>query len=298
MDGEGSEVSKETIRIFLLCSLTAWLLSNMAFFCSIDTSNVNTFFNAMTASQYTCERFRRSIGDAGKFDAVFLNRESYTKPIHGEVKTWVANNIDRWKLEKPEWFKIDKIPEEMMPSKVGEGVVAAWKMLAEEIYASRSDKQEKNSKLVDRIFTEKEELVRSLMEECPRFNIILSHMLVLRFGVKVLEVDGKTTAKNWTENDCRRIGRAVATMLRERASGKDAMRAWKSQYKAVVVLMDHVDGLEGFMKTIFKVSRGGKEGGGKKGARKWRERDTIHIVTLDSNAWWKLTHFHFFVDSV
>ena len=57
-----------------------------------------------------------------------------------------------------------------------------------------------------------------------------------------------------TEKDCRRIGRAVATMLRERASGKDAMRAWKSQYKQLAVLMDHVDGLEGFMRTIFKVS--------------------------------------------
>ena len=157
-------------------------------------------------------------------------------------------------MEKPEWFKIDKIPDEMMPSKVDEGVLAEWKSLAEEIYASRSDKQEKNLELIDRIFVEKEELVRSLMEECPRFNIILSHMLVLRFGVKVLEVDGKTTAKNWTENDCRRIGRAVATMLRERASGKDAMRAWKSQYKAVIVLMDRVGGLEEFMKTIFKVS--------------------------------------------
>ena len=43
-------------------------------------------------------------------------------------------------------------------------------------------------------------------------------------------------------------------MLRERASGKDAMRAWKSQYKQLKVLMDHVDGLEGFMKTIFNVS--------------------------------------------
>ena len=231
MDGKGSEVNKETIRIFLLCSLTAWLLSNMAFFCSIDTSNVNTFFSVMTASQYTCERFRRSVGDAGKFEAVFWNRESYTKPIHGEVKIWVAQNIDRWKKEKPEWFKIDKIPDEMMPSKVDEGVLAEWKSLAEEVYASRSDKQEKNLELIDRIFVEKEELVSSLMKECPRFNIILSHMLVLRFGVKVLEVDGKTTAKNWTENDCRRIGRAVATMLRERASGKDAMRAWKSQYK-------------------------------------------------------------------
>ena len=230
-DKQVLEMETSMIRIFLNGSFVLWLLTNAVFFCTIDSSFVTTFFGWETGPQCCVLGFQDCKTDAQRFAWVFGSRRSYTTPIHGEVKTWVANNIDRWKLEKPEWFKIDAIPDEMMPSKVGKGVVAAWKMLAEEIYGSRSDKQEKNLELVDRIFVEKEELVRSLMEECPRFNIILSHMLVLRFGVKVLEVDGKTTAKNWTENDCRRIGRAVATMLRERASGKDAMRAWKSQYK-------------------------------------------------------------------
>ena len=254
-DKDKDESKKKFLLIILSCCLAVWLILNIAFFCTINLKFVSTFIGMKTGPQESCERFNKtSETDKIKFGVVFGNRLSYTKTIHGEVKTWVANNIDIWKLEKPEWFKIDEIPDMMMPSKVGEGAKAAWKSLAEEIYGSRSDKQENNLELVDRIFVEKKELVRSLMAECPRFNIILSHMLVLRFGVKVLEVDGKTTAKKWTEDDCRRIGRAVATMLRERASGKDAMRAWRREYKQMIVLTEHVEGLEGFMRIIFQVS--------------------------------------------
>jgi len=30
----------------------------------------------------------------------------------------MSYNIDRWKLEKPEWFKIDMIPDEFLPQTV------------------------------------------------------------------------------------------------------------------------------------------------------------------------------------
>ena len=114
IDGE-REVSNETIRNFLLFSLGAWLVTNMAFFCSIDLSYARTFFGMKTASQYTCERFLTSEEDSGKFDAVFLNRASYSQAIFDEVKKWLAENIDRWIAEKPDWFKIDEIPDEMLP---------------------------------------------------------------------------------------------------------------------------------------------------------------------------------------
>jgi len=48
---------------------------------------------------------------------LFINNR-YTKSIEAEVKEWVAHNIDRWKEENPEWFKIDLIPDEFLPQAV------------------------------------------------------------------------------------------------------------------------------------------------------------------------------------
>ena len=48
----------------------------------------------------------------------FGKRISYTKSIHGEIKEWVAANIDRWREENPEWFDIQLIPDEFLPPRV------------------------------------------------------------------------------------------------------------------------------------------------------------------------------------
>ena len=49
---------------------------------------------------------------------MFTNRLSYTAAIHEDAKTWVAGNIERWKDEKPDWFKIEMIPDDFLPSEV------------------------------------------------------------------------------------------------------------------------------------------------------------------------------------
>jgi len=38
--------------------------------------------------------------------------------VHKEVKEWVAANVDRWKAEKEDWFKIEKIPDDFLPREV------------------------------------------------------------------------------------------------------------------------------------------------------------------------------------
>ena len=82
------------IHRFLFCSLGAWLLTSFAFFCTIDLTFLNTFVGAKTASEYTCDRFLTSKTDSSKFEAVMWNRISFIKPIHDEVRTWVAENIE------------------------------------------------------------------------------------------------------------------------------------------------------------------------------------------------------------
>jgi len=108
--------NKEAIMLFLACSFTAWLLANIIFFCTIDSSYLHTFFGTMTGPQYACERFLDAEGDDEKrWSAAFENRISYKDTIKVEMTEWVANNIDRWKDDKPDWFRIEKIPDEFLP---------------------------------------------------------------------------------------------------------------------------------------------------------------------------------------
>ena len=106
---------KDIMTGFLAVSFTAWLMSNIIFFCTIDLSYLNTFFGSMTAAQYTCELYLTGKDDFQKFDAIFTNRIEYTESIHGEVKDWVAANIDQWRREMPDWFNIELIPDEFLP---------------------------------------------------------------------------------------------------------------------------------------------------------------------------------------
>ena len=115
---EGDDV--EAIKIFLVCSFCIWLILNIVFFCTIDLDFMGTFFGTITAAQYTVELFQNATDDAMKFDAAFTNRISFTKPIHGEIKEWVRLNIDRWRLEAPEWFVVELVPDEFLPVEVYE----------------------------------------------------------------------------------------------------------------------------------------------------------------------------------
>jgi len=111
---DDNQVLKDTIRTTLIGSFSLWFVLNAIFFCTIDMSFVKTFFGTMTASQYTCECFTTSTKDHQKFDAAFDNLIDFTTAIHGEVKAWVAANIEGWKATQPEWFKIEKIPDEFL----------------------------------------------------------------------------------------------------------------------------------------------------------------------------------------
>ena len=113
-DGE----EKENITGIFAVNASLWLLMNIAFFCMIDKRYLDTFFGAKTAPQYTIEYFLTSKYDFQKFDAIFDNRIEYSKEIHEEVKEWVAANIGTWKRKKPDWFKIEKIPNNLLPKDV------------------------------------------------------------------------------------------------------------------------------------------------------------------------------------
>ena len=108
--------NKEQLKILLMCSFGLWLVLNVLFFCSIDRSYITTFFSSETAPQFTVELFRNSEGDLAKFDAAFDNRRSYINGIEEEVRAWLRENIDRFQLEQPEWWKIEMVGDEFLPN--------------------------------------------------------------------------------------------------------------------------------------------------------------------------------------
>jgi len=112
---------KEEITVFLTGSLVVWVLLNIAFFCTIDLTNIHTFLSTKTSTQYTCGLFNMSgVEDSQRYDAVFSNRIQYTKNIHSDVKKWVARNIDTWRIEQPAWFNAEVIPDHFLPKTVYE----------------------------------------------------------------------------------------------------------------------------------------------------------------------------------
>ena len=89
-----------------------------------------------------------------------------------------------------------------------------------------------------------------IFELCPKFDIILAHMLVFRLGVRVQDVDWTSDMKDWNEEDCRRVGRSMATVMRMVQTGLMAVDSWKKQYVQLHHLFDEVVGFEDFIVVI------------------------------------------------
>ena len=115
---DDNTVQKRTITYFLICSFVLWLLMNIFFFSTIDLAYLNTFFGFETAPQCCVRGYREGRSDEERFAWVFGSRTSYSKPIHGEIRTWVTENIEAWRADKPKFFNVLMIPDEFLPAKV------------------------------------------------------------------------------------------------------------------------------------------------------------------------------------
>jgi len=107
--------NKEQLQTLLLVCFGLWLVLNGLFFASIERSFVGTFFGTQTAPQYTVELFRTSTTDNAKFMACFKFNRRYINGIEEEVKDWLRENIARFQLEQPEWWKIEMVGDEFLP---------------------------------------------------------------------------------------------------------------------------------------------------------------------------------------
>ena len=296
VDDNGSNLGGRTRRemlSFLIGIFILWLVLTITFFCTIDISYIGTFFGTKAGPQYTVELFESGNTDHAKFNAIFTNRLQYTEKIHGKVNGWVAKNLDRWRRDKPEWFKIELIPDKFLPKEIfeeeggarrkrssvsifrqdppvkggdlkvdptrkskvlphsdGASSAGQWRELAEDLYEVRTNNYKSNFIQVKRIFAEKEELVRELMELCPKFREIISHILEDKFGWRVQKVDWTSEMSDWGLEECRRVGCSLATFIRKRKTGEHAIDAWRLHYVQLDVLFKEVEGFGDFMLAI------------------------------------------------
>jgi len=67
--------------------------------------------------------------------------------------------------------------------------------------------------------------------------------------MRVEAVDWTSEMVNWRREECRRVGRSIATILRMVQTGGDMIDAWRLQYPQLSNLF-YVDGFEDFMGVI------------------------------------------------
>jgi len=109
-----------SITTILIGSSIVWLLLNIAFFCTIDLAYLHTFYSTQTPQQFVISGFMDRVEDFRKFDAAFDNDIVLSKPIHGEIKQWIKENIQQWRDESPAWFNVEMIPDEFLPVEIYE----------------------------------------------------------------------------------------------------------------------------------------------------------------------------------
>jgi len=110
---------KELLASMLQVSFGAWLTLNTLFFAGINREFIRTFFTKTTGPEYTVLLFREAPSDELRFDAAFTNRRSYINGLEDEVRAWLSENIDRFQLEQPEWWRIDMVGDEFLPEAEG-----------------------------------------------------------------------------------------------------------------------------------------------------------------------------------
>ena len=119
--------------------------------------------------------------------------------------------------------------------------------IAEELYSLHSSNHKSNLMLVDKMMEEKVEFFDPINKICPPFNILMSHVMVNKFGVSVKSVRHTSKIGNWSEREAMRVGSSLAVFLRKRKTGDAALDAWRLHYVQLKKLFDEAEGCEEFM---------------------------------------------------
>jgi len=80
--------------------------------------------------------------------------------------------------------------------------------------------------------------------------MILAYALILRLGMSVKDVEWTMAMTDWSEEDCKRVGRSLATNMRMVQTGEAMIDMWRSQYTQLNTIFSEVVGFNEFMVVI------------------------------------------------
>jgi len=124
-----------------------------------------------------------------------------------------------------------------------------WVALAEHIYRERTNNYQKNLQVVKRALRGKQSLTGPVLLAFPNIEVVIAHMIVVRFGFSASTVNWCLGLDELTEEDCRKAGRSFATYTRSAKTGLDALLAWKANYTQLYEL-DEFEGVEDFFLSL------------------------------------------------
>ena len=127
---------------------------------------------------------------------------------------------------------------------------SAWRELAEELYKTRSSNHKSIYLLVKPASTENQELVTGLESAFPEVKVMLAFILEDKFGFRVRRVNWTSDIVDWGDEECRRVGLALATFIRKRKTGEHAIDAWTRNYVQLANLFSEIHGFEEFMVVL------------------------------------------------
>jgi len=111
-----------------------------------------------------------------------------------------------------------------------------WRIIAEKVYLGRSASVADNFKAIRECLDKYPDEFAPLLYRCLRFEIILVHMFGLRLGLTAKEVDWTKELREWSEEDCRRVGRSMSTIMRNAITGTMATYSWARNYPQLLTL--------------------------------------------------------------
>jgi hypothetical protein len=115
---EGAGLNEKTVFTIAASISGAWALVFGLLLCTIKRKYVKTFTSTQTSHAWVKEFFLEGATDEVKSQIVEYNPRCWWS-IRPQVREWLAENWDRWEVEKPDWFNdvwLSSVDDDMMPA--------------------------------------------------------------------------------------------------------------------------------------------------------------------------------------
>ena len=118
----------DTVYAFAASVPAIWACSYLMFLASVNEGYIQTFVDTKSAIQYNVDLFKDPRASDQQRAGVATTTRIYWHSVEEEMRTYFANDWDRWEQEQPSWFTpgfISTLPLDMLPSDVADEEMSA-----------------------------------------------------------------------------------------------------------------------------------------------------------------------------